>query len=59
MKTTLILGALIALVTLGVVGCATHSHQHAGKTCDGACCKQGAEACAKCCGKDCAACCHK
>ena len=59
MKTTLMLTALIALATFGVVGCATNSHQHAGKTCDGACCKQGPEACAKCCGKDCAACCKK
>ena len=59
MKTTLMLTALIALATFGVGGCATHDHQHAGKSCDGACCKQGAEACAKCCGKDCAACCHK
>jgi len=58
MKTTLILSALIALATFGVVGCATHSHQHAGKSCDGSCCKS-AEACAKCCGKDCAACCKK
>jgi hypothetical protein len=58
MKTTLMLTALIALATFGVVGCATNSHQHAGKSCDGSCCKS-AEACAKCCGKDCASCCKK
>jgi hypothetical protein len=52
------LTALIALATFGVVGCATNSHQHAGKSCDGSCCKS-AEACAKCCGKDCASCCKK
>jgi hypothetical protein len=59
MKNALILTALIALAAFGVVGCASSSRQHAGKSCDGACCKQGAEACAKCCGTDCAACCKK
>ncbi len=57
MKTKLILSALIAFASLSLIGCA--STRHSGKGCDGACCKQGAEACAKCCGKDCAACCGK
>lgn len=56
---TMILAAMLALATLGFTGCASSSHQHAGKSCDGSCCKAGAEACAKCCGKDCAACCKK
>jgi hypothetical protein len=58
MKNILMMAAVIVIATAGLAGCAT-SHQHAGKTCDGACCKLGAEACAKCCGTDCAACCKK
>ena len=58
MKSKLILTALVAIASLGIIGCAS-THQHSGKSCDGSCCKQGAEACAKCCGKDCAACCGK
>lgn len=57
MKNKLILTALVAIASLGIIGCA--STQHSAKSCDGSCCKQGAEACAKCCGKDCAACCGK
>ena len=56
---TMILTGLLALATLGFTGCASSGHKHAGKSCDGSCCKAGAEACAKCCGKDCAACCKK
>ncbi len=55
---TMILTGLLALATLGFTGCASSSHKHTGKNCDGSCCKS-AEACAKCCGKDCAACCKK
>jgi hypothetical protein len=55
---TMILAGLLTLATLGFTGCASYSH-HTGKSCDGSCCKAGAEACAKCCGKDCAACCKK
>ncbi len=58
MKNKLLLTAVIAIASLGIIGCAS-THQHSGKSCDGSCCKQGAEACAKCCGKDCAACCGK
>lgn len=59
MKNKLMVAAAIAIAAIGLMGCATHKHEHAGKSCDGACCKAGPEACAKCCGKDCAACCKK
>jgi hypothetical protein len=60
MTKNLILAAMLALATLGFAGCATHSHEHAGKTCDGSCCKDAA-ACAKCCtdAAGCAKCCKK
>lgn len=58
MKNKLMLAAAIAIATIGLMGCATHKHEHAGKSCDGSCCKS-AEACAKCCGTDCASCCKK
>ena len=58
MKSKLMLAAVMVITAIGLMGCAT-SQQHAGKSCDGACCKAGSEACAKCCGKDCAACCKK
>ncbi len=56
MKSKLMVAAAIAIAAIGLMGCATH--KHAGKNCDGSCCKS-AEACAKCCGKDCASCCKK
>jgi hypothetical protein len=55
---TMILTGLPALAALGFTGCASSGSKHAGKNCDGSCCKS-AEACAKCCGTDCAACCKK
>ncbi len=57
MKNKLMVAAAIAIAAIGLMGCA-HKHEHAGKSCDGSCCKS-AEACAKCCGKDCASCCKK
>jgi hypothetical protein len=59
MKNKLMVAAAIMIAAVGLVGCATSAPKHAGKSCDGACCKQGAEACARCCGTDCAACCKK
>ena len=44
---TMILTGLLALATLGFTGCASSGHKHTGKSCDGSCCKAGAEACAK------------
>jgi len=60
MKTSLMLVVMLALGALNFTGCATHSHEHAGKTCDGSCCKDAAM-CAKCCtdAAGCAKCCKK
>ena len=60
MKTTLMLVAMLALGALNFTGCASAGHEHAGKTCDGACCKDAAT-CAKCCtdAAGCAKCCKK
>jgi hypothetical protein len=42
MKITLMPAALLALGALSFTGCATSGQEHAGKACDGSCCKDAA-----------------